>query len=363
MRSENPKKKPMDISKLARPHILALKPYTSARDEFSGEASVYLDANENSFGSVIDGDWHRYPDPLQGEVKKGIGEIRGIKEENIFLGNGSDEAIDLLYRIFCEPETDKVLLLPPTYGMYQVSADIHGVETVSVPLTSSFQPDVEAVLEAIKFHHPKLIFLCSPNNPSGNCFESASMRRILEAATGIVVIDEAYIDFAIAETTLPLLEEFPNLVVMQTFSKAWGLAALRLGMAYASPKIIHLLNKVKPPYNVNALTQEKALEALSNVEKKNEVVNEILRLRRDLAEKLHQHPLVVRVYPSDANFLLVKTVDAEGIYKELIGLGVIVRNRSKVTLCEDCLRITIGTATENLVLIESLDQLIPQYNW
>lgn len=353
----------MNIANLARPHILALKPYTSARDEFSGEASVFLDANENSFGSVIDGEWHRYPDPLQGEVKKGLGEIRGIGEEHIFLGNGSDEAIDLLYRVFCEPGKDKVLLLPPTYGMYQVSADIHGVETISVPLTEAFQPDVEAVCEALEAHRPKLTFICSPNNPSGNCFDPESIRKIIEASQGLVIVDEAYIDFVPEQSVLPWVASYPNLVVMQTFSKAWGLAALRLGMAYADPAVIQLLNKVKPPYNVNALTQQKALEALANVGQMEKVAQEIVRLRLDLSEKLFQHPLVQRVYPSDANFILVKTVDAEGIYKELIKEGIILRNRSKVMLCEDCLRITIGTKTENLILVEALDRLIPMFGW
>lgn len=351
------------IESLARPHILALKPYTSARDEFSGEAHVFLDANENSFGSVIDGEWHRYPDPLQEEVKKGIAGIRGIGEEHIFVGNGSDEAIDLLYRVFCEPGKDKVLLLPPTYGMYQVSADIQGVETISVPLTEAFQPDVEVVLEAFDKERPKLTFLCTPNNPSGNCFDPEAIRTIIEAAPGLVIVDEAYIDFVPDQSVVSWVGKYPHLVVLQTFSKAWGLAALRLGMAYANPAVIHLLNKVKPPYNVNALTQQKALEALANVEKKEKVAQEIVRLRLDLSEKLFQHPLVERVYPSDANFILVKTVDAESIYKELIKEGIILRNRSKVLLCEDCLRITIGTPTENLILVEALDRLIPMFGW
>lgn len=353
----------MNIANLARPHILALKPYTSARDEFSGEAQVFLDANENSFGSVIKGEWHRYPDPLQVEVKKGIGGIRGIGVEHIFVGNGSDEAIDLLYRVFCEPGKDRVLLLPPTYGMYQVSADIHGVETVSVPLTESFQPDVDAVVTAMRANQPKLTFLCTPNNPSGNCFDPEAIRTIIEAAPGLVIVDEAYIDFVPDQSVVSWVESYSNLVVMQTFSKAWGLAALRVGMAYADPAVIHLLNKVKPPYNVNALTQQKALDALANVARKEQVAQEIVRLRLDLSEKLFQHPLVQRVYPSDANFILVKTVDAEGIYKELIKEGIILRNRSKVMLCEDCLRITIGTKTENLILVEALDRLIPMFGW
>ena len=279
------------------------------------------------------------------------------------MGNGSDEAIDLLYRVFCEPGQDKVLLLPPTYGMYQVSADIHGVETIQVPLTDTFQPDVAEIMMAFSIHQPKLTFLCTPNNPSGNCFSPDAIKAIVEAAPGLVVVDEAYIDFAPDQSVLSWIADYPQLVVMQTFSKAWGLAALRLGMAFARPEIIQLLNKVKPPYNVNALTQQKALEALANVKRKDEVVEEIIRLRLQLSEQLFQHPLVERVYPSDANFLLVKTVDAEGIYRELINLGIIVRNRSKVALCEDCLRITIGTPKENLLLVEALDQLIPQFNW
>lgn len=353
----------MNITQLVRPHILALKPYTSARDEFSGEADIFLDANENSLGPVIGGIWHRYPDPLQRAVKGQLAEIKGVSPSQIFLGNGSDEAIDLLYRVFVEPGRDKVLLLPPTYGMYQVSADIHGAETVSVPLTEDFQPDVSATLAAMQRHQPKLTFLCSPNNPSGNCFEPERMQRILDSAPGIVVVDEAYIDFAPGQSVLAWLERYPQLVVMQTFSKAWGLAALRLGMAFAQPAIIDLLNKVKPPYNVNALTQEKALEALQQLETQQAMVASLIQGRMRLAEELYGHPLVQRIYPSDANFLLVKMVDAEGIYRALVDMGIIVRNRSKVILCEDCLRITVGTPEENLMLKEALDQLVPQFDW
>ncbi|MDP5170115.1 MAG: histidinol-phosphate transaminase [Bacteroidia bacterium] len=346
---------------LARPHILGLKPYTSARDEFSGEAHVFLDANENSYGPVIGGEWHRYPDPLQHAVKEKLAAIKGVSPEQIFLGNGSDEAIDLLYRVYCQPGQDKVLLLPPTYGMYQVSADIHGVETISVPLTETFQPDLPAVLAAMAEHKPKLVFLCTPNNPSGNCFDPTVLRAIVDAAPGLVVVDEAYIDFAPDQSVMGWLSAYPQLVIMQTFSKAWGLAALRLGMAFAHPSLIRLLNKVKAPYNVNALTQEKALEALALEAEKNRVVDDIVTGRLRLSEQLAQHPLVLRVYPSDANFLLVKVVDAEGIYREMINMGIILRNRSKVILCEDCLRITVGTPQENLVLVEALDQLIPMF--
>ncbi len=345
----------------ARPHILQLKPYTSARDEFSGEAHVFLDANENSFGSVVGSEWHRYPDPLQQAVKERLAKIKGVSADQIFLGNGSDEAIDLLLRVFCEPGKDNVLLLPPTYGMYQVSADIHKVETISVPLTSTFQINRPEVLAAIQAHQPKLIFLCSPNNPSGNCFDQADIRSILEVAPGLVVLDEAYIDFAPDQSLMTWLAEWPQLVIMQTFSKAWGLAALRLGMAFADPSLIRLLNKVKAPYNVNGLTQQKALEALAHEAEKNQMVQDILEGRKTLAHSLAVHPLVLRVYPSDANFLLVKVVDAEGIYHELCRNGIILRNRNRVILCEDCLRITVGTPAENQVLLQSLDLLIPQF--
>ena len=349
------------LHSLARPHILRLKPYTSARDEFKGDAHVFLDANENSFGPVIGGEWHRYPDPLQLEVKQQLATIKGVDPEQIFLGNGSDEAIDLLFRVFCEPGKDKVLLLPPTYGMYQVSADIHQVDTIQVPLTETFSIEEEAVLAAMEVHSPKIVFLCSPNNPSGNAFDHLAMVSVLQHAPGLVVVDEAYIDFAPETTMMNLLDTFPRLVILQTFSKAWGLAGLRLGMAFAHPELIRLLNKVKAPYNVNVLTQQLALEALGKESEKNRMVEEIVQGRLRLAEELYGHPLVLRIYPSDANFLLVRVVDAEGIYKELVNMGIVLRNRSNVIRCEDCLRITVGTPTENLILKEAFDQLIPQF--
>ncbi|GAB4427904.1 MAG: histidinol-phosphate transaminase [Bacteroidia bacterium] len=341
---------------MVRLHIRDLKPYSSARDEFSGEAEVYLDANENSLGSVGSGAFNRYPDPLQRAVKERLAALKGVEPGQIFLGNGSDEAIDLLYRAFCEPKRDHVLLLPPTYGMYQVCADLNQVKAIPVPLTADFQLPLGELVAALR-PGTKMIFLCSPNNPTGNLLDKAQIRRLLEKTQALVVVDEAYGDFAPEGSVLPLLAHFPHLVVLQTFSKAWGLAGLRLGMAFAHPDVIAVLNRIKPPYNVNLLTQQHALAALAEVEAKDQMVADILAGRAWLEAELAGVKLVRRVYPSDANFLLVQVDDAPRRYRELVQRGVIVRDRSRVTLCDQCLRITVGTATENTLLIGHLHAL------
>lgn len=343
----------MNIQALVRPHIRDLKPYRSARDEFDGEAQVFLDANENSFGSVVGGGYHRYPDPLQHKVKQRLAAIKGVRSEQIFLGNGSDEPIDLLFRAFCEPRRDHALTMPPTYGMYQVSADINQVKVVPVPLTDQFQINLSDTMSALRAG-TKLIFVCSPNNPSGNLLSANAIQTILKKAPGLVVLDEAYIDFAPEASWLSRLDEHPNLVVLQTFSKAWGMAGLRLGAAYAHPEIVEVLNKIKPPYNLNSLTQEKALEAMEQVEQKDQMVQDILAQREPLAKALADLPVVEQIYPSDANFLLVKVDDADRRYRDLVQSGTIVRNRSRVTLCENCLRITVGTPDENEVLLKQM---------
>lgn len=337
------------IEHLVRENILRLTPYSSARSEFKGTASVFIDANENPFDTGL----NRYPDPLQWKLKAQIAAWRGIGAEHIFLGNGSDEAIDLLVRIFCEPAQDHIVIAPPTYGMYQVSADIANVGVRSVPLLKTFQPDVEAIF-AQADAHSKLLFLCSPNNPTANDFQPERLRQLIGGFPGIVVVDEAYIDFSSQPGCIAWLEEFPNLVVLQTFSKAWGLAGIRLGMAFASEAIIALFNKVKPPYNVNELTQRAALEALANPNKQAEWVRNILLQRTLLTQFLSGLEYVERIYPSDANFLLVKVRDANGLYRYLAEQGIIVRNRSSVPGCEGCLRITVGTPQENERLLEAL---------
>jgi histidinol-phosphate aminotransferase len=344
-----------NITTLVRPNILNLTPYSSARSEFKGRADIFLDANENPFENGL----NRYPDPLQEKLKARISTLKNIPASRIFLGNGSDEAIDLLVRIFCEPGQDHILILPPTYGMYQVAADIAGVEVRKVPLDQEFQPDVEAIRHATG-PYTKILFLCSPNNPTGNLADPARIRQIAEQFPGIVVIDEAYMDFTNTSGAINLLAEFPNLVILQTLSKAWGLAGIRLGMAFANEEIIELLNKVKPPYNINLLTQEKALQALENPGLKDEMVRILLEERRRLADALLHFPFVLRLYPSDANFLLVRVGDPDGLYHYLTDCGVIVRNRSTVHRCEGCLRISVGTPKENSALIHALQSYIPE---
>ncbi|MCC8407371.1 histidinol-phosphate transaminase [Mucilaginibacter sp. UR6-1] len=342
-----------DINKILRPNIKKLVPYSSARDEFKGEASVYLDANENAFGSPLDTAYNRYPDPLQYKVKKRLSEIKGVPPRNIFLGNGSDEAIDVLFRSFCNPRVDNVILVPPTYGMYEVSANINDVETRKVLLTEDYQLNLEGIAEAID-EHTKMIFICSPNNPTGNSINREDVETLLANFSGLVVVDEAYINFSRQKTFIQELTEYANLVVLQTLSKAWGLAGLRVGMAFASEEIIEVMNKVKPPYNINEASQQLALEALSNIDIVNNWIKETLNQRDKLVLQLKSFDFVLDIYPSDANFILIKTTGAREIYNYLVQQGIIIRDRSKVELCEGCLRITIGTPAENETLINAL---------
>ncbi|WP_010417088.1 histidinol-phosphate transaminase [Anaerophaga thermohalophila] len=340
------------LNRLLRPNIRDLKPYSSARDEYSGEAAVFLDANENPFNAP----YNRYPDPYQRKLKKRIAEIKNISPENIFLGNGSDEAIDIAIRAFCEPGIDNIVSISPTYGMYQVAADINNVEVKKVLLTPDFQLDVSAILNNID-ENTKIIFLCSPNNPTGNCFRKEDVRDIINHFQGIVIIDEAYIDFAPEKSWLPELINYPNLIIFQTFSKAWGMAGIRLGMAFAEKSIINVFSKIKYPYNVNNLTQEKALELLNKSQSMQKWVEELLSEKQNLIAQLKKMPIVQKIYPSDANFILIKTDAPKKIYNFLVENKIIIRDRSKVVLCEGCLRITIGAPEENRKLIETLKQI------
>lgn len=342
-----------DINKLLRENIRLLKPYSSARDEFSGEAIAFLDANENPFNSP----WNRYPDPRQVKLKTRVGEIKNIPVSRIFLGNGSDEPIDLLFRAFCEPGKDNVVSIHPTYGMYRVAADTNNVTVNLVSLSSEFELDADAVLNAATAD-TKIIFLCSPNNPSGNALDNNAMLRIIENFSGIVVADEAYIDFCPEKSLLPLLGQYPNLVILQTFSKAWGMAGLRLGMAFAAESIIDVLSRIKYPYNLSILTQQKGLELLSDEKQMLDWVAVILKEREKMIANLKKYPFVAKIYPTDANFVLVKTHDPRGIYQYLVDEKIIVRDRSSISLCEGCLRISIGSPEENATLIEALDDLI-----
>lgn len=341
-----------DINLLLRENIKALKPYSSARDEYTGTASVFLDANENPYNAP----YNRYPDPMQRKLKTRIAEIKGVAPEYIFLGNGSDEPIDLLFRAFCEPGIDNVVSIEPSYGMYRVAADINNVEVRMALLKADYSLDVYAVLNAINAN-TKLVFLCSPNNPTANLLNQNDVKRIIEDFNGIVVIDEAYIDFAPEATWLTKLDNYPNLVILQTFSKAWGMAGIRLGMAFAALGIIQVLNKIKYPYNLNMLTQQKAMELLNKAQEKEGWVNTILVERETLQNALEKLPFVIKIYPSDANFLLVKMDDADGIYTKLTEQSVIVRNRSRVKLCDGSLRITVGSPEENSQLIKALNAL------
>ncbi|MCH5718802.1 histidinol-phosphate transaminase [Niabella hibiscisoli] len=349
-----------NLDYLIRDNIKNLAPYTTARHEFTGEASVMLDANENALGSPVTldiGSLHeslnRYPDPLQIGFKKRIGEIKGVPVENIFAGNGSDEAIDVLMRIFCEPGVDNIITLPPTYGMYGVCAAINNIKVKEVPLNSEYQMDIQAIADAID-DFTKIIFICSPNNPTGNSITRQDIEIILNNFDGIVVIDEAYINYARQKTFAQQLMDYPNLVVMQTLSKAWGLAALRLGLAFGSKEIINLMNNVKYPYNINEATQQLALQALTNVEQVNQWTKTTIEQRSWLETELTKIPLTEKIFPSDANFLLVKITDAQHVFTYLQSKGIIVRNRNTTKGCEGCLRITVGTATENQALIEAL---------
>ncbi|MFM1969780.1 MAG: hypothetical protein RL152_1157 [Bacteroidota bacterium] len=343
-----------NLDALVRTNIRTLKPYSSARDEFKGVASIFLDANENSLGSPLVKWYNRYPDPLQLKVKEKIAFIKKIPVDQIFLGNGSDEAIDLLYRCFCEPGIDEVVIFPPTYGMYEVSANINNVKLKRVPLTEQFQLDLEALEQTIK-PSTKIIWICSPNNPTGNSIDREAIEMILNNFDGLVVIDEAYINFSRQKSWLSDLQDYPNLVVLQTLSKAWGLAGIRLGMAFASPEIIGYLNKVKPPYNISEPVQELAVKALEEIGQVNDMIVTLVNERQNMVTSLLQNEEVVKVYPSDANFLLVKFKDAAGLYKYFVQQGIVVRDRSNVVLCEGCLRITVGTPQENQKLLGSLN--------
>ena len=338
-----------NISGLVRQNILEMKPYASARDEFSGSASVFLDANENPFNSPL----NRYPDPRQQQLKRRIAELKAIEPENIFLGNGSDEGIDLLYRVFCEPGRDHVITVDPTYGMYAVCAEINGVERRSVLLKSDFSLDPEAVLAAVDTH-TKLIFLCSPNNPTSNSLEREAILKIVDGVDCLVVVDEAYIDFSREAGLLSLLNEKWNLVLLQTLSKAWGLAGIRLGMLFAKAELVEYVSRVKYPYNVNSLSLKAAWKALEETAQSKRWIKEILDERASLGMQLESLPCIQHVYPSDANFLLVKVDKPAAVYDFLMRKGIIIRDRSRVPLCEGCLRITIGTPEENRALIAAL---------
>jgi len=345
-----------DPNALLRTHLQKLVPYSSARDDYKGNEGVFLDANENPIGSITEEDWNRYPDPYQKELKARIAEIKEVRSENIFLGNGSDEPIDLLFRAFCEPGKDNVIINPPTYGMYKVSADINNVEAREVLLTADYDLDVEAIKSAID-ENTKIVFICSPNNPTGNDVSLDKIEEVLRFFNGIVLVDEAYVDFTSRQSFTLRLEEFPNLLVLQTFSKAWGLAALRLGMAFASEEILAILNKIKAPYNLSGLVQKTVLKALENLEKKDKMVDQILKNRESLGEALKQTPMIKTICPTDSNFFLVKLENASEVYKKLIEEKIILRDRSKVALCKGGIRITVGTEKENELLIDALKNL------
>lgn len=342
-----------NLNNLVRPNIAQLTPYSSARDEFSGEAKVFLDANENSLGSPLSKWYNRYPDPHQVAIKNKLAVVKGITAEHIFLGNGSDECIDLLYRSFCIPSKDNVIICPPTYGMYEVSANINDIELKKIPLLPNFQLNLIEIEQAIDAN-TKLIWICSPNNPTGNSINRLDIETILNNFNGIVVIDEAYINFSKQKSFVQELTEYPNLVVLQTFSKAWGLAGLRLGMAFASTAIIDVLNRVKPPYNINQSTQELALKALEELGQVNDMIRLLVDMREALADVFNTMPTVQEVYPSDANFLLVKIKDARKVYEFLLTKGIVLRDRSNVQLCNDCLRITVGSEQDNTILVDAM---------
>lgn len=343
------------LEELTRPNIWNLKPYSSARDEYKGiTASVFLDANENPFNNPH----NRYPDPMQWDLKRELTKVKKVAPEQIFLGNGSDEAIDLLFRAFCEPAVDNVVAIDPTYGMYQVCAEVNNVEYRKVLLDDRFQLSADRLLDAAD-DRTKLIFLCSPNNPTGNDLLRSEIVKLLNVFQGLVVVDEAYIDFSDAPSFLPELENYPNLIVLQTFSKAWGCAAIRLGMAFASKPIVEILSKIKYPYNINLLTQQQAVSMLHKYYEIDRWVK-TLKVQRELLEKeFAKLPITINLFPSNANFFLVRVTDAVKIYNYLVGKGIIVRNRHSVALCGNCLRVTVGTRIENEILIEALNEYLP----
>jgi histidinol-phosphate aminotransferase len=345
----------MNIQKLVRANVQSLQPYSSARDEYkdaTSEEMIFLDANENPFENGV----NRYPDPQQNKVKEILSTIKRVNKKNILLGNGSDEVLDLIFRAFCEPNKDNIITLPPTYGMYAVLANINAIENRKVLLSNDFQPKVNAILNVVDAH-TKILFLCSPNNPSGNSFSAGTVEELLTKFKGLVVIDEAYIDFSEQESWLERLQQFPNLIITQTLSKAYGLAGIRLGTCYASQEIIAILNKIKPPYNLNELTQQKAVERLLKVDEVIKEVSEIVKERSVLMNELKEVSFISKVYPTDCNFVLVQVDDASKRYDQLLAKGLVIRNRTSQPLCENCLRFTVGTTAENKKLMQALKEL------
>jgi histidinol-phosphate aminotransferase len=345
----------IDIQQLLRPHLRNFKPYASARTEYTGTDAIFLDANENPIGSASGEAYNRYPNPLQTKVKQKVAAIRNVVKEQVFIGNGSDEAIDLIYRAFCEPGQDNVIICPPTYGMYETSAQLNNVALKKVLLTADFQLDVPSILDEVD-DHTKAIWLCSPNNPTGNLLYSEDIKMILRSFGGLVIVDEAYIDFANADSWVTKLETYPNLIVLQTLSKAWGMAGIRVGLAFASIEIIDVLTAIKPPYNVSAPAQNAALKALTNETTMKLMIAEILEQRHRLSVALLRFPFVQKVFPSDSNSLLVKVEDADELYNYLVNNKIIVRNRNKTPLCEGSIRISIGTKQENDLLLQCLEK-------
>jgi histidinol-phosphate aminotransferase len=346
-----------ELDKLVRPNIKTLKPYSSAKDEYTGEAKILLDANENSLGSPLTKWYNRYPDPYQQKLKEKLAFVKQIAANQIFIGNGSDECIDILFRTFCEPGKDNIIICPPTYPMYEVSANINDVQVQNAPLLSDYQLNL-AHIEQLVNDQTKIIWICSPNNPTGNSLDRIDIETILNHFNGIVVVDEAYINFSKQKSFVQSLIDYPNLVVLQTLSKAWGLAGLRLGMCFASPQIIGYLNKVKAPYNINIVTQELALQALEEVGQVNDMIKLLVDMRIALAQVIASMPHVIQVFPSDTNFILVKIPKARQLYEYLLSQGIIVRDRSALELCEDSLRITVGTEQENTLLVDAMYQWI-----
>jgi histidinol-phosphate aminotransferase len=340
----------VDIDNLVRENVRRLTPYSCARDEFKGKKGVFMDANENPYGTL-----NRYPDPYQSELKKAISEYKGISAEKIFLGNGSDEIIDLCFRVFCRPGTDKVLVFTPSYGMYEVSAAVNDIQVIKIPLNSSFQIDIQKVTPLLSDEKLKLIFICSPNNPTGNCMNYEDVENIISSFTGIVVIDEAYIDFSDKPSFVKLTGKYPNLIVMQTFSKAFGIASARVGMAFTDSHIIHYLNKIKPPYNISSINQKTASLKLARLYDLNRQVRRIKKEKEILVLKLLKMEIIEKVYPSDANFVLVKVKNADYIYNALVDMNIITRNRSSVV--SNCIRITVGKPSENKLLVEALKKI------
>ena len=345
-----------ELDKLVRPNIKTLKPYSSAKDEYTGDAKILLDANENSLGSPLTKWYNRYPDPYQQKLKEKLAFVKQIAANQIFIGNGSDECIDILFRTFCEPGKDNIIICPPTYPMYEVSANINDINVQKAPLLSDYQLNV-AHIEQLVNPNTKIIWICSPNNPTGNSLDRIDIETILNHFEGIVVVDEAYINFSKQKSFVQSLIDYPNLVVLQTLSKAWGLAGLRLGMCFASPDIIGYLNKVKAPYNINIVTQELALQALEEVGQVNDMIQLLVDMRNALAQVIASMPHVIQVFPSDTNFILVKIPHARKLYEYLMSKGIIVRDRSALELCEDSLRITVGTEQENTLLVDAM------YEW